>query len=196
MQGNGLAVVRRLGRFGAMAVLAFAVAGCSMGGMFGGGNNTAQQFQNANPDPSEIAAINALPAIATECPEIKVRPGSEALFFYGRGKAGDPRDLHYQAVLDRNSRNCVVSNGLITVKMGVSGRVMLGPKGSEQSVKVPVRFSVERDNVAVFSERYELPVTITPPNQSSDFVKVVENVTIPYVGGETIIIWVGFDPRG
>jgi hypothetical protein len=80
--------------------------------------------------------------------------------------------------------------------MGVSGRVLLGPKGSQQSVDVPVRFAVERDNVAIFTERYNLPVAITPPNQSGDFVKVVENVSIPYIGGETIIIWVGFDPRG
>lgn len=167
-----------------------------MGGMFGGGNKTAEQYANTNADPAEMAQVQALPAIATECPEIKVRPGSEAMFFYGGGKIGDARELHYQAIIDQQSRNCVVSNGLITVKMGVSGRVLLGPKGNESSINVPVRFAVERDSVPVFTERYELPVGITPPNQSADFVKVVENVTIPYLGGETIIIWVGFDPRG
>jgi len=47
----------------------------------------------------------------------------------------------------------------------------------------------------LFSERYEIPVTITPPNQSEEFVKVVENVAIPYTGGEQIVIWVGFDSK-
>jgi hypothetical protein len=78
--------------------------------------------------------------------------------------------------------------------MGVVGRVLLGPKGNQQQVDVPVRFDVERDNVSVFTERYSLPVSITSTNQSGDFVKVVENVAIPYVGGEQIVIWVGFDP--
>jgi hypothetical protein len=109
---------------------------------------------------------------------------------------GNPADLHYQAVIEESTRNCVVSNGLITVKMGMAGRLLLGPKGTESSVNVPVRFAVERDGQAVFSEKYIIPVAITPPNQSADFVKVVENVAIPYVGGEKITIWVGFDPRG
>ena len=40
------------------------------------------------------------------------------------------------------------------------------------------------------------PVPIPPPAQSAEFVKVVENVAIPYLGGESITIWVGFDTRG
>jgi hypothetical protein len=195
MQVGRLAATRGIARIAAIVLCALAISGCSMGGMFGG-NKSAQQYANTNADPAEIAAVDALPAIATECPEIRIRPGSEALFFYGGGKVGDPRDLQYQAIIDQHSRNCVVSNGLITVKMGVSGRVLLGPKGSQQAIDIPVRFAVERDSVAIFTERYSLPVAITPPNQSGDFVKVVENVSIPYIGGETIIIWVGFDPRG
>jgi len=36
-------------------------------------------------------------------------------------------------------------------------------------------------------------VAVTPPAQTNDFVKVVENVAIPYVSGDDIVIWVGFD---
>ena len=45
----------------------------------------------------------------------------------------------------------------------------------------------------MFSEKYEIPVSVLPPAQSTEFVKVVENVAIPYTGGEQIVIWVGFD---
>lgn len=178
--------------------LAVALAGCSMGGMLGGGTTDPARYANVSATETQIAqaAPNALPAIATECPPIKIRPGSEALFSYGGGRVGNPQDLHFQAVIDQQSRNCVVSNGLITVKMGVVGRVLLGPKGTESTVNVPIRFAVERDGMAVFSEKYTLAVPITPPSQTGDFVKVVENVAIPYVGGENIVIWVGFDGRG
>ena len=60
---------------------------------------------------------------------------------------------------------------------------------------MPLRFAVERDNVPVFSEVYQIPVTVTPPNQSQEFVKVVDDVAIPYLGGENIVIWVGFDTQ-
>jgi hypothetical protein len=179
-----------------MAAAGTLLAGCSMGGMFGGGAPSAstQQLQNATATPAEIAAQSpAMPAIATQCPPIKVRPGAEALYFYGRGQAGNPKDLQYQAVIDKQSRNCVVSNGLITVKMGVVGRLMLGPAGNQSSVELPLRFAVERETAPLFSELYQIPVTVTPPAQAADFIKVVENVQIPYVQGDDITIWVGFD---
>ncbi|MDB5528867.1 MAG: hypothetical protein JWR51_1970 [Devosia sp.] len=181
---------------GATGLVAAALAGCSMGGMFGGGSPAADaNLANSSPSATAMAQAqtSALPAIATACPPIKVRTGTEAMFYYGNGKVGDPRTLQYQGVIDKSTRNCVVSNGLITVQMGVEGRVLLGPVGTQTSVTVPIRFAVERDKQAVFSEKYQIPVAITPPAQSGDFIKVVQNVAIPYLGGEDITIWVGFD---
>jgi hypothetical protein len=195
MMGHfGFGVRARTLRFGALAAAVLALTGCSMGNMFGSAG-PASTMQTANPTAQELsaAATAALPAIATECPPIKVRPGGEALFYYGKGKVGDPHSLNYQAVLDKQSRNCVASNGLITVKMGVVGRVLLGPAGSQANVDVPIRFAVERDGVPMYSEKYDIPTQINPSTQSGEFVKVVENVAIPYVGGESITIWVGFD---
>jgi hypothetical protein len=185
-------------RIAAAAALGIGLSACSMGGMFGGGGQPSAQtqaLQNATATPDQIAAMSpALPAIATECPPIKVRPGAEAVYFYGKGQVGNPRDLQYQAVIDKQSRNCTVSNGLITVKMGVVGRLMLGPAGNQQSVDLPLRFAVERgDSTPLYSELYQIPVAVTPPAQAGDFVKVVDNVQIPYVAGDEITLWVGFD---
>ena len=191
-----LAPMFRLASAGAVATL---LAGCSMGGMFGGGNAAqTQTLQNATATPAAVAQAqtSALPAIATECPPIRVRAGSEAMFYYGNGRTGDPKALQYQGVIDESTRNCVVSNGLITVNMGVVGRVLLGPQGSQASVNAPIRFAVERDGQAVFSEKYTIPVLIAAPARSAEFVKVIDNVAIPYLGGEEITIWVGFDTRG
>jgi hypothetical protein len=184
-------------RVAGVAALGLMLSACSMGNMFGGGaapSADTQQLQNATATPAEIAAESpALPAIATECPPIKVKPGGEALYYYGKGRMGNPSDLQYQAVIDKQSRNCVVSNGLITVKMGVIGRLMLGPAGNQTSVDLPLRFAVERGDAPLFSQLYQIPVGITPPAQANDFVKVVDNVQIPYVAGDDITIWVGFD---
>ena len=187
-------------RLGAAGALAMLLAGCSMGSMFGGGGTAASSanLQNATATPQAVAQAQttALPVIATACPPIKVRVGGEAMYYYGNGRVGDAKALQYQGVIDETSRNCVVSNGQITVNMGVTGRVLLGPAGNQSSINAPIRFAVERDGQAIFSEKYTLTVPVTPPAQQSEFVKVVENVTIPYLGGENITIWVGFDTRG
>lgn len=172
-----------------------ALAGCGFGSFMGGAQDAKLADTSATQSEIAQAAPDALPAIATECPPIKVRGGAEAMYSYAHQKTGDPKALMYQAVLDKESRNCVVSNGLINVKMGVVGRLMLGPAGSNsESVNVPVRFAVESDGTPMFSQKYEIPVTVTPPNQQEEFVKVVENVAVPYVNGQKIVIWVGFDP--
>ena len=187
-------------RLAGVAGLGAMLSACSMGGMFGGGqpSPSTQALANATATPDQIAAMSpALPAIATQCPPIKVRPGAEAVYYYGKGQIGNPHDLQYQAVIDKQSRNCTVSNGLITVKMGVVGRLMLGPSGNQTSVDLPLRFAVERaDSTPLYSELYQIPVTVQPSTQSSDFVKVVDNVQIPYVTGDDITIWVGFDSSG
>lgn len=182
-------------RLGGALALGLLLSGCSMGGLFGSSTPSAstQQLQNATASPDEIATAPALPAIATECPPIRVRQGAEALYFYGNGRVGNARDLQYQAVIDNQSRNCVVSANQITIQMGVVGRLMLGPSGNQTSVDLPIRFAVESNGTALFTEKYSVPVTVTPPAQANDFVKVVDNLAIPYLGGEEIVIWVGFD---
>ena len=183
-------------RLVSVGALGLALSACSMGNMFSPAPSaTTTSLQNAAPTQQELttASISAMPAVATECPVIKVRPGAETLFYYGRGRAGNPSDLQYQAIIDNQSRNCVASNGLITVKMGVVGRLLIGPSGNQTSVNLPIRFAVERNDVPMFSEKYEVPVSLPAGGQSAEFVKVVEDVAIPYTGGENIVIWVGFD---
>ena len=181
--------------FAMIAVAAMTLSAC-VGSLTGG--NSDKKLIDQSATQSEIAgsAPTAFPIVASECPEIRIRQGAEAYSVYARGQSGNPKGLRYQAVIDKHSRNCLVSNGLITMKMGVVGRLLAGPQAGSDTVKVPLRFAVERDSMAVFSQKYDIPVTITPPNQGEEFIKVVENVAIPYVGGEDIIIWVGFDPKG
>jgi hypothetical protein len=195
-----MTAIAHLGRPLGAGALALLLSACSMGNMFApapGGPAASAQYATANASQADIAAAssNALPAIATECPPIKVRAGGEAMFKYANNARPNPRELNYQAVIDKQSRNCVVSNGKITIRMGVVGRLLLGPAGNVDSAEIPIRFAVERDGTALFTEAYQVPVAVPAGSQSTEFVKVVENVEIPYLGGESITIWVGFDPR-
>jgi hypothetical protein len=69
-------------------------------------------------------------------------------------------------------------------------------EGELNVIALPPDWANYGEMLDTFSEKYDIPVAITAPSQSAQFVRVVENVAIPYVGGETITIWVGFDTRG
>ena len=125
--------------------------------------------------------VNALPAIATECPRdqgpARLRG---ACSFTATARSAIRASSTTRRSIDQQSRNCVVSNGLITVKMGVSGRVLLGPKGNETDDRraAPLRRRARqrrRSSPSATRSRSRSP----PPNQSGDFVKVVENVDDP-----------------
>ena len=170
---------------------ALALSACSMGSLFGGSSDAS--YADVSASAAQIAqAAPGVPAIATECPPIRVREGAGTYRIFTGNRTSDPSALRYQGVIEQYTRNCVVSNGLITVQMGASGRIITGPSVSEGSITVPLRFAVERDGVAVFSQQYSVPATLTPGG-ANVFSQTVENVQIPYTGGESITIWVGFD---
>ncbi|WDR06548.1 hypothetical protein PSQ90_03535 [Devosia rhodophyticola] len=196
MRKSLLKLTARLAVGGTIAAV---LAGCSMGPMFGGGSDAARtnaELANTTASADQIAQAQAtaLPAIATQCPPIKVRPGGEAMYYYGGGKVGNPNALNYQGVIDEATRNCIVSNGRININMGAVGRVLLGPSGKQTSVTVPLRFAVERNGQAVYSEKFNLDVALAGA-ETQQFVKVVNDVAIPYLAGDDVTIWVGFDTR-
>lgn len=168
------------------------LAGCSVGSMFGGSDDASYANVTASQAQVTAAANSAIPAIATQCPPIRIRAGAEYYRSYAGNRSSDPSALRFQGVLDRASRNCVSSNGAITIDMGVVGRVIVGPSGSDGTVAVPLRFAIQRDGLAVFSERYDISVNASSAS-ANEFSYTVEDVAIPYVGGETITIFVGFD---
>ena len=134
-------------RLVSMGAVALALSACSMGNMFAPASGGPSAMATANPTQQELAtaSTNALPAIATECPPIKVRLGGEALFYYGKGKVGDAKSLNYQAVIEKQSRNCVVSNGLITVKMSVFRQIKRQPRERVYQLQITTK-SYNPDN--------------------------------------------------
>lgn len=185
-------MLERLTKLTGASALSLALAACSVGSMFGGGGDAQLAQVSASQSQIAQAAGSAMPAIATECPPIRIREGTGSFRVFANNRSSDPQALRYQGVIDRISRNCVVSAGLITVQMGAVGRIILGPSGSQGTINAPLRFAVERDGLAVYSQRFNIPVAASL-STANEFSHTVENVAIPYVGGESITIWVGFD---
>jgi hypothetical protein len=87
-------------------------------------------------------------------------------------------------------------NGTLTLKIGVAGRVVAGPKGGADKMLLPLRIAVVKQAASkvLFSKLYKVPVSLAAPDFASDFSEVAENVTVQVAPDDhDLIILVGFD---
>jgi hypothetical protein len=150
--------------------------------------------------PEQMAAAKATEGTAYDyrrfigpdyCPELRVPDGTQLVREYVRGHEGDPKEIVWQASVGKTARECLydLQNNL-TLKIGISGRVITGPKGSAGPVTVPLRIAVEKYKEGmVASEYYPLSVTI-PPSNSTTFTEVRE-IVVPSPAERDYIIRVG-----
>jgi hypothetical protein len=127
------------------------------------------------------------------CPEVLIPEGTEA----SRAYAGTPpsgANLRYQYSLTETARECALDAGGLKLKIGVAGKVLLGPAGTAGSFTVPVRMAVLRkwDNEPMVSKLYHSTVNITPSETQADFTTVSESLNVPFMQDD-YTIRVGID---
>ncbi len=128
------------------------------------------------------------------CPKIEIREGTQALQEHVKPKEPSPGTIIWQAAIGETARECKVeANGIMTIRVGVSGKVLAGPKGGPADVTVPIRIAVVKFQEAVLaSELYKEQVTIGA-NHSTVFRRIYE-IEVPAPGRErNYILYVGFD---
>jgi hypothetical protein len=116
---------------------------------------------------------------------------------YERGHEDEPAFVVWQGSVGDTARECLYdAAGNLTLRIGVSGRVIAGPRGGPQTVRLPLRIAVVKHKEAVLaSELYPLSVAI-PPGNSTVFTEVRE-ITVPSPGSSRdYIVYVGFDEKG
>jgi hypothetical protein len=90
----------------------------------------------------------------------------------------------------------------MTIKVGIQGRVVVGPAGGPGTAEAPIRVALVRSGPSpqtLWTRFYRVPVTIGPGQPSVSFTHVEEDMTIPLPPKnefEDFIIYVGYDPQG
>jgi hypothetical protein len=90
----------------------------------------------------------------------------------------------------------------LTIKVGVQGRVILGPMGSPGQVDVPLRYAVVREGPepkTIVTKFKRIPVIVGPEQTHVQFVDIEEGLTFPMPSGsdlEAYVVYVGFDEIG
>lgn len=189
----------RIGRFVLPAALALALAGCGSSGSSNSGEpSTAQKlgnilvFQSATPPPA-----NQLPTdddVYFACPQVIVADGGAAIRAQSGGDSGS---LRSQVSITTVARECsqATKEGGFNLKVGVEGRILIGPAGGPGSYGATLITQVLRNNNVVARRTARVGGTIPSGQSGADFSHVESNITVPPGSGDVEII-VGLSPGG
>src|SRR5436853_6875033 len=87
------------------------------------------------------------PRDAFDCPGVEVRSGASTLAVGPPGAEATVTNMRYQASIARTARECPMLGATMTIKVGLQGRVILGPTGGPGQIDVPIRLAVVREGV-------------------------------------------------
>jgi hypothetical protein len=195
-------------------MLAAMLAGCGSIGLDSGPQTTSsvgggapsfrERMVNLFSSPTAQAIEEQQAAISrrdpeSECPGVEIRPGAATLQFSEAGAEASALTLRYQASIARTARECAISAGTMTMKVGVQGRVILGPAGGPGEVNIPLRYALVREGVepkTIWTNLRKFPVAVPANDTNLTFVDVEEGITFPLPGRNELsayVVYVGFD---
>jgi hypothetical protein len=212
----------------ALLALALFAAGCSSGGFGGSAPQPAPPPPTATtsapppPPPSSPSfkdkisgffsgatqkepqpVANAKPDV--ECPLIDIREGASTLTIPPSTPEGDTNAMavKYQGTFVRAARECAVVGGQMVMKVGIEGRVIVGPAGGPGQVEVPLRIAVVDEPLGgsklVITKLVRIPVTVGPGAGGAPFTHIEEGLSFPLPAGgslDSYVVYIGFDPAG
>ncbi|HVY59045.1 MAG TPA: hypothetical protein VHA77_14430 [Xanthobacteraceae bacterium] len=207
---------------GALIIVGGLAAGCSSTDMFGTSGAHAQaetpssssssgsigdrisDFLIGRPaQPGEAPVAGGPPPSDFNCPSVDIRQGAGTLSVTAPNAAGqNALGLRYQVNFGQTARECVVLGATVTMKVGVEGRVILGPAGGPGQLTVPLRYALVQEGTTpktIWTKLYKVPVTIPPDQTNVPFTHVEDDMTIPVPKPaelDAYVIYVGFDPIG
>lgn len=154
--------------------------------------------------PPAAPAAPAQPVAATvDCPGVDIRQGAATLNIAAKGvQSPTPADVRYQLSFGQFARECSAANGTFNIKVGVQGRVILGPQGGPGNVEVPLRYAVvqEGPDPKVIVTRFKrISVAVGPNDTNVAFTDVEDGLNFPVPPAaelEAYVVYVGFDEIG
>jgi hypothetical protein len=157
--------------------------------------------QTSTPSQSPQTAGAASTATEIECPVVEIRSGTSTLSVNSAGGEGAAA-LRYQATLGRTARECTSNAGTLNIKVGIQGRIILGPGGGPGQLDLPLRYAVVKEGPepkTIISKLNRVAVTIPPEQGNVPFTHVEEALSMPLPPQaelDAYVIYIGFDPQG
>jgi hypothetical protein len=207
--------------------LALLVSGCSSGGGLGAPAATATD-PSAPPASSSATSLkdkisnffsgssaNSQQAVTgtqqnLDCPTIDIRQGASTLTIGSTasnddGTSGNTNNgamaLKYQGTFVRAARECAVVGANVVMKVGVEGRIIVGPAGGPGQVDVPLRIAVVNESPTgakpIVTKFIPIAVTVASATDNPIFTHIEEGLSFPLPSAgdlDNYVVYIGFDP--
>jgi hypothetical protein len=147
----------------------------------------------------QVTATAAVSSADIDCPNVTVRSGAAA---WQVNAGAGATNVRYQGSLGQLARECAVLGETVTMRVGVEGRILVGPKGGPGNVNVPLRIALVSEGPTprpIWSKFYSVPVAVPPNASQAIFSQVEDDLTFPLPANKRIdnyVVYVGFDPQG
>jgi hypothetical protein len=197
--------------FAGVLLLSLLIAGCTSGGLSQASSPTSGA-QNSSAWTDQVASFFATggsrrpqqqageppPPDDIDCPSVTVREGASTLAIHA---AGEPSamSLRYQGTIGRIARECKVVARTLQMKVGVEGRIVVGPAGGPGKLDVPLRLAVVREGpkpVTILTKTYRVPVEIGEGTGNIPFVQIDDALSFPLppiAELDAYVVYVGYD---
>jgi hypothetical protein len=141
-----------------------------------------------------------------ECPLISIRQGASTLTI---GPNANPADsgstnngamaVKYQGTFVRAARECALVSGNVVMKVGVEGRIIIGPAGGPGQLDVPLRIAVVDESPIrtkpIVTRFVRIPVTVGSADDNPTFNHIEEGLSFPMPASlDNYVVYIGFDP--
>jgi hypothetical protein len=198
------AVVRRGGRRGIAMIILVGIC-CSVLASSAPAQSITDRFKSLFGGKSDETGPSAPAEGQSEtggltCPDVKIRAGASTYAVAAPGKQAVGSDVRYQATITRTARDCNLSGGQITARVGIQGRLIAGPAGAPAAVEVPLRVAVVQGGVNEKTITTTVVRTTVSMGEglSVPFSVVAEDVVYPAVSADindSYVFYIGFDPQ-
>ena len=167
----------------------------------------------STPAPSFSSFFNSVSTTATRqpdapvadditCPDVSVRAGASTLSVSSNVSDDAALNLRYQVGIGQTARECKLVGNTVTMRVGVQGRVILGPAGGPGQIDVPVRLAVVHEGPnpkPILTKLNRVSVTIPTGDGNVQFTMIEDEISFPMPRPGVIdeyIVYVGFDALG
>jgi hypothetical protein len=186
-----------------------AVAACSSaattapapdgGSRFGGLVGSAPVAATAAATPAGAATTAFNP---DDCPPVELRAGAGSLSVSAKAADGTTGDVRYLLSVSQLARQCTLVGNNVVMKIGVEGRVILGPAGTSGPVELPLRYAVIQDGPTpkTVTTKFKMGAASVADGQANvAFSDVEDGVAFPlpsHADLASYTVYVGFDEQG
>jgi hypothetical protein len=153
-------------------------------------------------DAQASVAAPAAPSMDDNCPPVDIRTGASTLAIATKNEGATANDLRYQLSFNQMARQCSLAAGTIHMRVGVQGRVIVGPAGAPAQAEVPLRYAVVREGVdpkTIVTKFRRFPVPIPSGNTNVEFTDIEEDLSFPLPSVNELqayVVYIGFDDVG